>query len=241
MMTPMLTLVSLFLTGVAASAQAPSPQVVANYGKLPLGFEPNRGQTDTRVQFVSRGAGYTIFLSPTSVTFALQRTAESAVIRMDLLGANSQLAIEAQDKLPGIANYLMGSTSTKWPTNLPTYAKTRSRNIYPGIDLVYYGTQGQLEYDFVLAPRADPSQIRLKFRGAKPVVDASGDLVLSLGQGDIRFHKPVLYQQVHGARQPVDGRFMIAGNEVRFQMGSYDRGRELVIDPVLVPFKKSLS
>jgi uncharacterized protein (TIGR03437 family) len=234
MMTPMLTLVSLLLTGIAASAQAPSPQVAASYGKLPLSFEPNRGQTDRRVQFVSRGAGYTIFLSPASVTFALERTAESAVVRMDLLGANSRLAIEAEDKLPGITNYLMGSASAKGPTNLPTYAKARSRNVYPGIDLIYYGTQGRLEYDFVLAPRADPSQIRLKFRGAKPVVDASGDLVLSLGQGDIRFHKPVLYQQADGVRQPVDGRFTIARNEVRFQVGSYDRGRELVIDPVLM-------
>jgi uncharacterized protein (TIGR03437 family) len=234
MMTSTRTLVSLFLTGIAASAQTPSPQVAASYGKLPLSFEPNRGQTDRRVQFVSRGAGYTIFLSPTSATFALRRTAESAVVRMDLLGANSGLAMEPQDKLPGVANYLMGSTPAKWPTNLPTYAKARSRSIYPGIDLVYYGTQGQLEYDFVLAPRADPSRIRLKFRGAKPVVNASGDLVLSLGQGDIRFHKPVLYQQVQGVRQPVDGRFTISSNEVRFQVGSYDRGRELVIDPVLL-------
>jgi uncharacterized protein (TIGR03437 family) len=258
------TVVPFFLMGIAASAQAPSPlpspdgaapsrQVAASYGKLPLSFEPNRGQTDARVQFVSRGAGYTIFLSPTSAVFALQRSAtqsrpalpgrqpsmeESAVVRMDLLGANPGIAIEPQDKLPGVANYMIGSTSAKWPTNLPTYAKTRSRNVYPGIDLVYHGVQGQLEYDFVLAPRADPSRIRLKFRGATPVVDASGDLVLSLGardgQNDIRFHKPVLYQQVQGVRQPVDGRFMIARNEVRFQVGSYDRGRELVIDPVLL-------
>ena len=239
--TGMLTVVPLFLTGFAASAPDPSPlphQVAASYGKLPLSFEPNRGQTDRRVQFVSRGAGYTMFLSPTSVTFALERTAESAVVRMDLPGANPAIAMEPQDKLPGIANYLMGSTRAKWPTNLPTYAKTRSRNVYPGIDLVYYGTQGRLEYDFVLAPRADPSQIRLKFRGATPVVDASGDLVLSLGakdgQNDIRFHKPVLYQQVQGVRQPVEGRFRIARNEVRFQVGSYDHSRELVIDPVLV-------
>lgn len=193
--TAMLTFIPLLLTGIAASAQAlsplpspngttPSHQVGAIYGKLPLGFEPNRGQTDRRVQFVSRGAGYTIFLSPTSVTFALERTAESAVVRMDLLGASSRVAMLPQDKLPGVANYLMGSTRTKWPTNLPTYAKARSRNVYPGIDLVYYGTQGQLEYDFVLAPQADPSRIRLKFRGAKPVVDASGDLVLSLATKD---------------------------------------------------------
>jgi len=249
-----------FLAGVAASAQAPSPlpsptraapslEVAAVYGKLPLSFEPNQGQTDARVQFVSRGAGYTIFLSPTSAVFALQRGTpalpgqqpsieESAVVRMDLLGANPDIAMQPRDKLPGVANYLMGSASARWPTNLPTYAQTRSENVYPGIDLIYYGVQGQLEYDFVLAPRADPSKIRLKFTGAMPVVDASGDLVLPLadgdGRSDIRFHKPVLYQQVQGVRQPVNGSFLIARNEVRFQVGSYDHGRELVIDPVLL-------
>ncbi len=257
--------VPLFLMGIAASAQAPSPlpslgsapahRVSASYGKLPLSFEPNRGQTDPRVQFVSRGAGYTIFLSPASATFALDRhvTAgrpalpgrepsreESAVVRMDLLGANPVIAMQPQDKLPGIANYLMGSTRGQWPTNLPTYAKAVSRNVYPGVDLVYYGTQGQLEYDFVLAPQADPSKIRLQIAGATPVLDASGDLVLALGakngENDIRFHKPELYQQVQGVRQPVNGRFTIAANhhEVGFQVGSYDHSRELVIDPVLV-------
>ena len=263
--TSVLSVVPVFLIGIAAGAQAPSPlpspertaasrQVAARYGKLPLSFEPNRGQTDPRVQFVSRGAGYTIFLSPTSATFALQRgagtgrptvsgqppsAAESAVVRMDLLGASPDIAIEPQDKLPGIANYLTGSTRTQWPTNLPTYAKTRSPNVYPGIDLIYYGTQGQLEYDFVLTPLADPASIRLRFSGATPVIDGSGDLVLALathdGQNDIRFHKPVLYQQVEGIRRPVNGKFTVAANhDVGFQVGAYDHSRELVIDPELV-------
>ena len=166
-----LTAVPLFLMGIAARAQvlslhiAPSScPVAANCGKLPLSFEPNQGQTRARVQFLARGAGYTIFLSPTSATFALRRiaaagrpAAESAIVRMDLLGANPDITMQPQDKLPGIANYLMGSTRAKWPTNLPTYSKTRSHNIYAGIDLVYYGAQGQLEYDFVLAPQADPA------------------------------------------------------------------------------------
>src|SRR5580700_3223916 len=173
------------VTGVIATVIAANAQLAADYGKLPLSFEPNQGQTDARAQFVARGAGYTIFLSPTSATFALQGN----VLRMDLIGANSNVTMQPRDKLPGVANYLMGSTHTKWPTNVPTYAKTQSQNVYPGIDLVYYGTQGQLEYDFVLAPHADPSKIRLKFAGATPVIDAMGDLVLS--PGDVRFHKPV--------------------------------------------------
>ena len=229
------TPLSLFLTAVFASAQSPSPAALLNGGKLPLSFEPNQGQTDTRVQFVSRGAGYTIFLSPASATFALHRDAESAVVRMDLLGASTTTEMQPEGRLPGVTSYLMGNTRR----NLPTYARARAHAVYPGIDLVYYGTQAQLEYDFVLAPGAEPSRIRMKFAGATPVVDASGDLVLRLaskeGQGDIRFRQPVLYQLVDKVRQPVSGRFRIDGSqEVTFEAGSYDHGRELVIDPVLV-------
>ena len=206
------------------------------------------------MQFLARGAGYTIFLSPTSATFVLQCharvgepalpgrqpfSAESAIIRMDLAGASQAAAMEPRNKLPGITNYLIGNIRTKWPTKLPTYAQTRTRNVYPGIDLIYYGTQGQLEYDFVLAPGADPSRIRMTFAGATPLIDKSGDLVLPLAvqdaQSDVRFHKPVLYQLVDGVRQPVSGGFTIAAgsHEVRFHVNSYDHTRELVIDPVL--------
>lgn len=191
--TGLLVVGAVILTAFAVSAQTTSalylagntsrPQQVGSYGKLPLSFEPNKGQTDARVTFVSRGAGYAIFLTPMSATFALQGKAESAVVRMDLVGADSKAAMQPEEKLPGITSYLIGRAATKLPTNLPTYAKTRTRNVYPGIDLVYYGAQGQLEYDFVLAPRADPSKIRLKFEGASPRVDASGDLVVRLGAG----------------------------------------------------------
>ena len=158
---------------------------------------------------------------------------ESAIVRMDLLGANSDITMQPQDRLPGSTHYLMGSNRTKWPANLPTYAKARSLNVYAGIDLVYYGAQGQLEYDFVLAPGADASKIRLTFAGATPAIDSSGDLVLSLG--GIRFRRPVLYQESQGVRQPVDGKFTIAANnDVGFEVGRYDHSRELVIDPVLV-------
>ncbi len=220
---------SLLLLAGLASAQK---------GNLPLSLEPNQGQTDARVRFVSRGSGYTFFLSPASATFALRRDAnDSAVVRMDLLGANTKAVMLPEDRLPGVTNYLMGSTRR---TNLRTYAKARAQGVYPGIDLVYYGTQGQLEYDFVLAPGADLSQIRMKFAGATPVVDASGDLVLPLGgrngASDIRLHRPVLYQSANGVRRPVSGNFMIdaTSHEATFEAGPYDHARELVIDPVLV-------
>jgi hypothetical protein len=229
--TSLFAAIPLLLIG-AAQAASPSREAATNYGKLPLSFEANQGQTDAKVKYLARGAGYSIFLRPGSATFSLERPDQSAVVRMDLVGANQAAGIEPQGKLPGIANYMIGAKRT---TNIPTFAKIRSHNVYPGIDLVYYGTQGQLEYDFVVAPGADPSRIRMTFAGATPAVDASGDLVLPLGGHDIRFRKPVLYQDIDGVRQPVSGRFTIAArsHEVAFKLDSYDRGRELVIDPVL--------
>ena len=229
--TSLFAAISLLLIG-AAQAASPSRDAAANYGRLPLSFEPNQGQTDAKVKFMAHGAGYSIYLSPGSATFSLERSDQAAVVRMDLVGANQAAGTEAQGKLPGIANYMVGAKRT---TNIPTYAKIRSHDVYPGIDLVYYGTQGQLEYDFVVAPGADPSRICMTFAGATPAVDASGDLVLPLGDHDIRFRKPVLYQDIEGVRKPVSGRFTIAAksHDVAFQVDSYNRGRELTIDPVL--------
>jgi hypothetical protein len=217
-----------------------------DFGALPLSFEPNRGQTDAQVAYLARGSGYTLFLAPTSAIFEFQRGAstqrhpsETAVIRMDLVGANAHAQMAGQQSLPGTANYLLGDDRSKWSTGLPTFAKTATDGVYPGIDLVYYGTQGQLEYDFVVAPQAEPARIRLAFAGAHPHLTPSGDLILSVasktGQNAIRFHKPVLYQQVDGVRQPVSGNFTIgAHQQVGVRVGAYDRTRELVIDPQLV-------
>ncbi len=220
--------------------------VARDFGALPLSFEPNRGQTDSQVAYLARGSGYTLFLAPTSAVFEFQRGAsaqrhpsETAVIRMDLVGANAQAHMSGQQSLPGSANYLLGDDRSKWSTDLPTFASTATGGVYPGIDLVYYGTQGQLEYDFVVAPRAEPARIRLAFAGAHPHLAPSGDLILSVagttGQNDIRFRKPVLYQQVDGVRQPVSGNFTVgAHQQVGVQVGVYDHRRELVIDPQLV-------
>jgi hypothetical protein len=240
----------------ASPAIVVDPRVARDFGQLPLSFEPNRGQTDPRAAYLAHGNGYTLFLAPTSAVIELQRGAyddfrhppvaggarrqlETAVIRMDLAGGNNGAHMLGQEPLPGTANYLLGNDRSKWSTGLPTFAKTSAANIYPGIDVVYYGTQGQLEYDFVVAPQADPSRIKLAFAGAHPRLAPTGDLVLSLasksGQHDIRFKKPVIYQQVDGARQPVSGRFSIgAHQQVGFQVDAYDRTRELIIDPQLI-------
>ncbi len=136
----------------------------------------------------------------------------------------------------GKANYLTGNDPSKWQNNVPMYAKVRMSAVYPGVDLVYYGHQGQLEYDFVVAPGADPSSILLSFDGANATLATNGDLVLPINGGgpEVRFHKPVVYQIQNGVRQPVDGSFVIAKDQkVKFSLGAYDKSRELVIDPTL--------
>jgi hypothetical protein len=252
-----LSTLAFIFAGIAA-AQTPGhrqpanlhvPHVDADFGKLPLSFEPNRGQTDPTVQFLARGSQYTVLLQPTAATLVLSREdaaarragrpapATRAAVRMTLDGANSRAAMSPDRPLPGYVNYITGDKAKTY-TGIPTYAATRAAGVYPGIDLVYYGTARQLEYDFVVSPKSDPSLIHLAIDGACAVVESNGDLRLQIGatsrDTDIVFHKPVLYQQVDGARQSIDGAFTVTANgEVGFHVGEYDHSRELVIDPII--------
>jgi hypothetical protein len=300
---------------------------------MPLSFEANAGQTDSRVKFLSRGPGYTLFLTGNEAVLALgkaesrKQKAEarrsrfetrnpkfeigdlkletgthiprplilslgapmrgsepptpdaesraSSVLRMKLLGANPAARVTGAEELPGKANYFIGNDPKKWHSNVPTYAKVRYQDVYRGVDLVYHGNQGgQLEYDFVVAPGADPGAIALdvaaglsrqpsrKNGGVKPPlqITTEGDLVIPTDGGELRFHKPVVYQEQLTVdsrqltvrdqnrkskfenrnsaienQQSVEGRFVLdAENRVHFALGPYDRTRPLVIDPVLV-------
>jgi hypothetical protein len=251
--TALCFLFALFLSflGIAANAQAPSvnnavlPRAAISFGKLPLSFEPNRGQTSNEVQWLARGPEYTLYLAghdavlqmnaitPAKNAAGQPKISESA-LRMNLLGANTALNASGEEPLPGKANYFTGKDSSKWQRDVPMYGKVRLQ-VYQGIDLVYYGRQGRLEYDFVVAPGADASAIRLNFDGAKAKLAANGDLVLPVAGTEVRFDKPVVYQMKDGARQPIEGSFTIAENQqVSFKVGSYDRARELVIDPTLI-------
>jgi hypothetical protein len=221
----------------------PSGASLASYGQLPLSFELNRGQTAAPVNYLARGSGYTLFLSPTQATLGLtppsaHKGASSAgdVLRLGLVGANPAAPAVGLDRLPGVSNYFIGNDPSKWLTNVPNYGEVEYQNVYPGVNLVYYGNQGQLEYDFVLAPGADPGAIRLAVQGAQGArLDAQGNLVLHTAGGDVVQHAPVVYQDVGGKRQSVAGRFVLEGNgQVGFQVGAYDRAAPLVIDPVLV-------
>jgi len=212
-----------------------SRTIKENYGRLPLAFEPNQGQSADAVKFLARGNGYTLFLTPAEAVFAMRKNAKNETLRMNLDGANANAKFAAVDELPGKSNYLIGNDRSKWHTNVPNYRAVREAGIYPGIDLVYYGNQRQLEYDFVVAPGADPREIELGFSGMRKITaDSNGDLGLSAKDGEMRLRKPVAYQENGGARQFVTADFVVESkNRVAVKVGKYDPKRPLVIDPIL--------
>jgi hypothetical protein len=227
------------------------------YGQVALSFEANRGQTDEAVNFLARGAGYALFLKPTEAVFVLRNedfrsrnensvaasgnrqsaivNPQSAVLRMKLVGADEGATVEGLDELAGKVNYFVGNHSSRWQTEIRTFGRVRYARVYPGIDVVYYGNQRQLEYDFRVAPGRDARAVKLAFEGADKVsVNAAGELLLTLGESTIRQPKPVLYQEVAGVRRAVDGGYVVgADGRVGFAVGAYDAQRTLVIDPVL--------
>jgi hypothetical protein len=224
---------------MAATTSPARPQVMDAYGKLPLSFEANQGQTDPRVKFLSRGAGYTLFLTQDSAVLALRAKdktqATNAVLRMKLQGANAHASVAGAQPLPGKSNYFVGNHPNQWRTNVPTFGAVTYAGVYPGIDLVYHGNQRLLEYDFVVSPGADPRTIDLRFQGARKLsVNREGALVIGLGGNEVIEHAPVVYQQIGGVRKTLAGKYVLRGRgRVGFGVAEYDRSRALVIDPVL--------
>ena len=239
------TFVCSFLAAAAvASAGSPSVKTPASalvqktraaLIGLPLSFEANLGQTDPSVKFLSRGDGYALFLTADSAVFKLRAPADksAAVVRMKLAGANAGATISGGEKLPGTVNYFIGNDPSKWTNGVSTFGRVNYQQIYPGIDLVYYGTQRQLEYDFIVTPGADPQQIALEFAGAKPTLGADGNLVLTLDGAPLTFRKPVVYQTIDGKKKMIAADYKLSGDRVQFALGKYDHNRALVIDPVL--------
>jgi hypothetical protein len=291
----------------SAPQPASQAQVVAAYGKLPLSFEANQGQTDPRVKFLSRGRGYALFLTGNEAVLSLRKPSagignsklenrkpgigrrgaagadapdsslvtrhlslETEVLRLRLTGANPAPEVRGLDELPGKSNYFLGKDPKQWRTNVPNYAKVAYKNVYPGVDLVYYGNQGQLEYDFVVAPGADPKVITLeietgnskletrnskiensqsRIRNLKSEIAANGDLVIATEGGEVRFHKPLVYQRGNPKSQIPNRQFLDAcyvlrwsnpkskienpKYEIAFEIAKYDASRPLIIDPVL--------
>ncbi len=228
----------------------------ASLDTLPLAFEANQGQTDPQVKYMARGNGYTAFLTADETVFAIHsvrpaspqrsdqesfagslkartaRQVETVGVRMKLVGANPNPRIIAAEELPGHSNYFIGNDPSKWQSAVNRYRKVSYSEVYPGVNLTFHGEQRLLEFDFLVAPRANAESIRFNVSGAKQVsTDASGNLVLSSAIGDVVLHKPVAYQKKNNTQEPVDSRFIVANNSVGFELGSYDHSRELIIDP----------
>jgi hypothetical protein len=221
---------------IAAQEQEQRP-ALASYGRLPLHFEANRGQTAERVKFLARGSGYTLFLTSTEAMLVLRKPATPpSIVRTRLLGANARPVVEGQQELPGRSHYFVGSDRKRWRKDVPQYARVEYKDVYPGVSLAYYGNQGQLEYDFVVKPGADPGSIRLGIEGADEIkVDADGNLHVCLPGGEMLQRAPVVYQEISGTRKLIAGRFVLRGRaEVGFEVGPYVTGRQLVLDPVLI-------
>lgn len=282
------------------SGLANQPVLAEGYGKLPLAFEMNQGQSDQQVQFLARGDSYVLFLTQDSAIVVLRKSDsnrdgqianaktefeqsqsrstllkgpvdlqsavspsqksatdrgqrdEETVLRMEVVGADSGARADGQAELRGKSNYFIGNDPTKWRTNVPNYSEVKYHNVYPGVDLIYYGNQGQLEYDFVVQPGADPGKILLDV-GAESIPGANstrseslritenGNLLVSAGGGEVVFQKPTIYQprtndEPRGTdRQVIEGKYVLVGkHQVGFQVPAYDHTQPLVIDPTMV-------
>jgi len=227
-------------------------RVLKSYGALPMSFEVNQGQADRAVRFLARGQGYAVLLQPGEALLALrppgqdtrgpQKAGElprpsSRLLRMKIERANLSAPATGLHRLPGISNYFIGNDPSRWHTHIPTYEKVQFENIRPGINLVYYGNQSQLEYDFVLAPAASPESLRLSFEGSDAAVNEQGDLVFTSTDGKVVFRRPVAYQCFQsdpGRKHVLTASYVLKGhNRVGFAVPDYDPREPLIIDPVL--------
>lgn len=219
---------------------SPAIQAASSFAlKSPLYFEPNQGHLADDVSYMASGKGYRIAFTGTDalIQLANQRTREHASIHLSFAGADTNKPLIAGKQRQGVVHRYLGQDSSRHFTHIPTYRELKSENLYPGIDLVYYGKQRQLEYDFVVKPGASPDVIRLQFAGIKKLyTDNDGNLVLDTGNGKLVQKAPVTYQLVDGTRKPVASGYTLDPEnklQVAFDVADYDRSRELVIDPII--------
>lgn len=217
--------------------QSATPLITENLHKLPLAFEKNLGQAPAQTEFLARGPGYGVALSHGDARISLRsgKAANPAAIDLHLAGARQGRNATGRQALAGKVNYFIGNDPSRWRTHIATFGRIEYSGVYPGVDLAYYGRQGVLEYDFIVAPGAEPSAIRIALKGAHGVrIDSRGSLVLETGGAPISFRKPVAYQEIAGTRRTVESRYKLAGsNQVAFGLGAYDRRYPLIIDPSL--------
>jgi len=217
-------------------------RVSDRHGALPLRFISNAGQMDPAVRFQVKRAGHTIFFAPDEVVFRITSRGEeetvpaSSVVRLCFPGANPSPRVEGLVRLPGRANFFLGDNPAKWRTDVPTFGGVAYRNLYPGIDLLYGGTNGRLKSEFRVAPAASPERIRMSYRHVESMsLREDGALVLETAKGAWIEEAPVVYQEIDGKHVEVEGGYHLLGEgQVGFALGRYDPAYALVIDPTLI-------
>jgi hypothetical protein len=220
---------------VISVAAAPA-MAQARYGRLPLAFEPNQGQSDPSVRYLARARGMAVFFTDNEAVMVLQGRAQQSVVRMKLVGAGAPRTAEGLDLLPGVSNYYLGNDPALWRAGVPHYGRIAMRGVYPGIDLVTYGVERRIEYDFIVAPDADPRRVQIAWEGVDGIsVNGEGDLVLRTPGGVLTQKRPRVYQETGRGRVEVAARYVVSRERtVTFALARYDRRRPLVIDPQLV-------
>ena len=207
---------------------------INKYGELPLSFQAGRSHTSS---YIARGQGYLISVGSSDLTIGVQpsQALPLSTIRLQFLGARQTTAVP-EAPLPGKVNYIIGSDPKKWDLGLPTFERVRYRDLYPGVDVVYYGNQQHLEFDLDVRPGARPDAIRLKFEGvSKVAVDETGSIVLGSRVGELTLKAPVVYQEIAGRRQKVNAKYRrVSNGEIGFELGAFDHTQSLVIDPTIV-------
>lgn len=238
------------LASQVVTPRTPAQQTKNSYDLIELAFEPNRGQADNAVDFLTRGSGYSMLLSAKEAVMVMTppnssshnrdenplRYPDASVLRLQFPESDAHASFIAEEQLPGKVNYFLGDKRDRWVAGLPTFRRVSYQDIYPGVDLVYYGNQRQLEYDFVVAPGADPNAIKLRFIGSNnSTVDANGDLSLQVGARLVQQRRPLIYQQLGSERREIAGHYSLgADGDVSFAIGDYDKTKALIIDPTLV-------
>jgi uncharacterized protein (TIGR03437 family) len=221
--------------GVSSNSASTTASIEEAYGKLPIAFEENQGQVDSRVKFLARGNGYTLFLTKHEAVMALRSSNRSSVVRIKLLGSAASTELAGVDPLPGKINYFIERNPLARRTNIQTFAKVAYSSVYPGVGVAFYGNHRQLEFDFMVEPGADPRNIQLEVDGAKTMyIDHEGDLILQVDGAIIRQRQPVVYQETNRGRTLIRSRYVLRGRRrIGFELAAFDRHLPVVIDPVL--------
>ena len=237
LVTALLTVATLLAPLSLLAEQAPDSaakrHAIETYGKLPLNFEPGA----SAAHFLARSGNYTVLVGEreSSVAVTDAKSGKHQTLRFAFDNANPAVRLQALEPQPGVTNYYLGKDPSQWRLGVKSYGKLRAQSVYPGVDVVYYGDHRRLEFDFVVAPKSDPSAIALSFSGMdKLYKDPSGDLVAEIGGQPVRFAKPYAYQKVGAASKAVAADYQLsADGKVRLHLGDYDQNAELIIDPIV--------